>query len=109
MEFKGTPAPWFVHPTSAAGSYGLPIFYEVGNEETYYSQKFINCLPNEYIAISNEQAKANAQLISCAPEMLDALIDLKQTIEFLASKGYTNENSAAMQRAKDIIKRATTI
>lgn len=76
-EFKGTKGEWKVIPTGALNDNELPLYYDVciGN------QSFLSTFKNESIGIDDQQQKANAKLISCAPEMLEYLIKVRYRLD----------------------------
>lgn len=61
MENKHTPGPWY--PVEYAGFYNIQT-------EPYYSETSVMDKDQD------ENAEANAQLASCAPEMLEALEEI---------------------------------
>ena len=87
MKFKGTKGEWKI------------LEYDNDLEVVSGEDPVICSLPDK-----NSEYKANAKLISCAPEMLEAL---KEMIAFAEFHGYTS--STEINNARSILKKATTI
>ncbi|AZF93043.1 MAG: hypothetical protein [Phage NV18] len=114
MGFKGTPAPWFCMN-------GTDIFTGLNsiNANGIKSDKTDGwqiadcsvgktCVDGEYIELSVNEQIANAHLISSAPELLEALIEIVE----MQSKNYGNGMVTHMQlanlakKAKIVIEKA---
>jgi hypothetical protein len=93
MEFKGTKGKWKVTNSIPNGIYDLEGHIEIAND-----QWSIACVFNDV-----DEAKANALLISKAPEMLEMLKELRNAI---LSEDYVRM-LANSQLAKELIKEAT--
>jgi hypothetical protein len=90
MEFKGTKNNWSV--TEIKKGLGEGIHISCG-------KKFFLCKINKHEdCFTIEEAKANAQLISCAPEMLEMLEDVKDYL-----------GSDVREKVEQLIKKATEI
>jgi predicted HD phosphohydrolase len=79
-EFKGTKGEWKV---------------DYGGEITSNNRFICDC------ATLTEEDRYNAQLISCAPEMLEMLQDIANTLE--------NGDTPHVYQIRDLITKATTI
>lgn len=82
MEFKGTNGKWQVRPTEAKNTDGTPLFYDI----TIDSNHFISTFRNDSLRIDNLKDKANAQLISKAPEMLEEHIKDLELLQKVANQ-----------------------
>lgn len=69
METKFTKGNWEVIPTDAKKENGNPLYYNIAID----GDVFILTHSNKYLNIDDEQVKANALLISKAPEMFEML------------------------------------
>jgi len=94
-EFKGTKGEWFACCAETKPHY---LFSNDG-EVTICG--FIK-KQDDGTVLSDEEVRSNAKLISCAPEMLEALKDMVSFAEF---HGYTS--STEINNARVIIKKAT--
>lgn len=92
MEFKGTPGRWRI---SKDGT-------EITSSQYPFLRSHESICDMSLSGKSYEKVKANAQIISKAPEMLACIDDL---LKELAFNGYTN--STAINNAKELIKEAT--
>lgn len=98
MEFKGTKGDWYVDSENPFIIWHPTIIGEVLIECT--SKVQIEGTKGFFARYSEEEAKANAQLISCAPEMLEML------------QYFVDENMLSItgeEMAKELIKKATEI
>ncbi|MGV6945030.1 hypothetical protein [Sphingobacterium kyonggiense] len=96
QEFKGTKGEWSIEPTNKKGAW-------IGNENGYSALSCGN---------TDKEASYNAQLISCAPEMLEMLIGLKKNIEKMNginNVNWLNTNSIYYEALIRLITKATTI
>ena len=92
MEFKGTKGKWVISQDVHVWCNNAKVSdCSNSTQATVYREKEIN------------EMKANAQLISCAPEMLDMLEKCVETLEFSGQIGFT------YLEAKQLIKKATEI
>lgn len=95
MGFKGTKGKWIYNNSLQMHSGCRVIFSD--NEVLIHKSENKN-------GLSETEIEANAQLISCAPEMLEMLDELLKELSF---HGYNN--STAIYKAKQLIKKATEI
>jgi len=89
MEFKGTKGKWYCYKKTDQHKIECIITD---------TQDVICDLPY----YCNDYSDANAKLISCAPEMLDMLIKMKEAMEYLQVKPLVYD-------LKKLIKKATEI
>ena len=100
-EFKGTKGKWEVDPTQAISFLDMkPLYYYV----SINGQFFISTHKNITLGIDDNQQKANALLISKAPEMLEML---KKLVERLEENDLGRLN--AVFQAKQLINEATQL
>lgn len=95
MEFKGTKGPW-----------------ERQKQEIIGDSKYIGFACNYLMdeKIGNEEAKSNAQLISKAPELLEALRHSLKILEECNPPDYLVETYGnAIMNYQGLIKEATTV
>jgi hypothetical protein len=92
MEFKGTKGKWEVSEINISDYKSLAVFSSDTKKVLLHVY-----LPKNQIT---EEEKANAQLISCAPEMLEMLKKLSTNYSLTPSE---------RQNIKDVIKKATEI
>jgi hypothetical protein len=90
-EFKGTPAPWFVCDSTGKHSQKEGKYtgtFDIINRKQYeVGMKVIGDVKpygGEHFP-EHEEARANAKLIAAAPDMYEALIEVKK---HLLEKGY---------------------
>lgn len=111
MEFKGTKGKWFViDGWDENGKGSFPSIVMHGTEEHYrksYGRNgiTINCSHDQKV----ESLMANAQLISCAPEMLDMLNKLRKEVDFGYSAWGNDKGYIISEELEELIKKATTI
>ena len=74
-EFKGTKGEWLIEDYSGQGSV-IDVFVDVNECEDKQICQVYSLDEMCYKEFQNEEHKANAQLISSAPELLEALQDL---------------------------------
>jgi len=87
-EFKGTKGKWVINNTK----------YQILNENK-------NPLCDVWnFNKSQEEYEANAKLISCAPEMLDMLIEI---LDYLKSDNQAEAEEMLIYKTKELIKKAT--
>jgi hypothetical protein len=101
MEFKGKKGKWKVEEMAQS--------FSIHTEK--YDGLFIDCWGDGIANTSDEEAKANAILISKAPEMLEMLNQLIIQIETF-TKGNIGEMEyfeSEIKQAKKLIKEATQI
>ncbi|MEQ5566347.1 hypothetical protein ABN335_20800 [Providencia rettgeri] len=75
MEFKGTPAPWFIEEYDINGKCDAKYF-DIRSMSTD-GYEYMDLLDS--VRVGDEKALANAHLIAAAPELLDALIELTES------------------------------
>lgn len=93
MAEQYTPGPWEVE----AGKVVAPEQPKrVWGENKQYSGNFIVCQPHLYVSSDRAAQEANAQLISAAPDLLDALERLVHMAECNTTPG---PNTLAQARA----------
>lgn len=103
MEFKGTGEKW--HAVDYDFNRGLSshTLKVTGNKENVLHGEMIcfvgSCKKNNF----SQSSKANAQLISCAPEMLEMLNEL------MNNKSFTSHLPTSALKVQQLIKKATTI
>ncbi|MDQ8014870.1 MAG: hypothetical protein REI96_20650 [Flavobacterium nitrogenifigens] len=111
MEFKGTKGNWEFKDN-------LPEYHEpkCSRIEVFSKQNpsFWICKVQNNGMIGNEEGKANALLISKAPEMLEMLEDVCENLELqLAMRGGCDADGYGgthlLEKAKTLIKQATGI
>jgi len=99
MELKHTPGPWVVPPPVAdnSGTYGAMVFSVYAYNGTHiYDKRILNKHVDEH--------KANAQLIAASPDMLQALINVRERLlEVLVAA----EHPEIFIEINDAIKKAT--
>ncbi|WP_049246391.1 hypothetical protein [Morganella morganii] len=78
MEFKGTPGPWK---------------YTVRNANEIMTTFHGVTIGNIYLDITTDNQKADSYLIAAAPELLDALIELRKLV------AYHDQADAAINKA----------
>lgn len=113
MVFKGTPGKWLLRPTYAKREDGVtPMFYDIISKNSE-GQSFISTHTNLEMGMTPYQEKANAQLVSCAPEMLEMLQDVvrlaDEIIRIDDTGGPTETYYQMMIDIDKLIKKATTI
>ena len=81
MTSKHTPGPWVVN----ASENGL-VWVDGDSETVSICDLYHRHKDGEFI--SKENVKANARLISAAPDMYEALADLLSSLEVVWSKGF---------------------
>jgi hypothetical protein len=99
MEFKGTKGKWEVED--------LSVRFSIHKEE--YDGLFIDCWGDGIANTSDEQAKANALLISKAPEMLEMLEKLYQQVDFSFESFGSDTGLKMQEKIEQLIKEATEI
>lgn len=77
MEFKGTPAPWFIEEYDINGKCDAKYF-DIRSMSTD-GYEYMDLL--DLVRVGDEKALANAHLIAAAPELLEALIELVQSYD----------------------------
>ena len=97
-EFKGTKGPWVVYPTDSVKSH---LDIAVNSEKS-------NCIcwvysKSDYMELNG---KANAKLISKAPEMLEMLKKLSERLEINA---INEEDDSLVLQANNLINEATSL
>jgi hypothetical protein len=88
-EFKGTKGKWVFSYDKYDDDYTIMGDSIIGNTMS-----------------GSDESKANALLISKAPEMLEMLEDLVKTWDFVNDKKYHNHD---MEKARQLIKEATEL
>lgn len=100
MEHTHTHGPWrvFNHrsPLGETGDYENVVYVR--------SDKQTVCYCNEIG--EDEEEVSNANLIACAPEMLDLLVE---THEFLDTTEYNPQLNELVSKIKDLIQKATGV
>lgn len=105
MEFKGTKGKWELHGCPFKNNVSSFFVQAVGS----HSDNIM--LPANAFGITEIESKYNAQLISCAPEMLEMLIKFSELID----ESIDLKNSIPMPifnlnyDVQKLIKKATTI
>jgi len=110
QNIKHTPGPWTAHRNSS--------FWEFGNYDHEHGQIGDVCASQHIYAngvklsdgIAEDVAEANAKLIAAAPEMLEALKNIRNAIRTGAVKIVTDQDEAwenAMIKANQVIAKAT--
>lgn len=103
MEFKGTPAPWFVNDNG--------FYFEIRDSDKLFCIGDVGASKYAYDDgdhFKNKVAYANAHLIATAPELLEVLIEIVE----MQSKNYGNGMVTHMQlanlakKAKIVIEKA---
>ncbi|EMK0756415.1 hypothetical protein ACW2AL_16900 [Providencia sp. PROV170] len=84
MEFKGTPAPWFIEEYDINGKCDAKYF-DIRSMSTD-GYEYMDLLDS--VIVGDEKALANAHLIAAAPELFDTLQELIQTHEYSLRIGY---------------------
>jgi hypothetical protein len=93
MEFKGTKGEWKVNKyNNVSSKYELPIAVVYDGSTAH----------NSFRESNKELCKANAKLISCAPEMLDF-------IQYLIGESEDLVHTEIQKQATELIKKATEI
>ncbi len=95
-EFKGTKGEW-------KQDYQC-VFIGEDHRASNFEQVIARCYPSNFYDRSDEEAEANAQLIAAAPELLEALIDLRHVI--LNDDENIARIMACSQKAKEAIAKA---
>jgi hypothetical protein len=101
MEFKGTKGKWHIKNLHEPNKGKYPAFEIDISTETEE-----NMCTVWYAELFAEQAKANALLISKAPEMLEMLIEFVERWDFVNSHLFHN---AEIEQARQLIKEATEL
>ena len=106
-EFKGTKGRWYIERTSEKdGDFQARILSNVGKAFRSGEEKdqimIIFGEPSKRNGYANIHSKANAQLISKAPEMLEMLREIRDQIE-------DGRTYITKQDITNLIKEATTI
>ena len=106
MKPTHTPGPWELEqvPTQSVG--GSNTCYKIG--------PFNACIYDDWTprenGISEEENKANAQLIAAAPELLEALDNLlKNYVDGLSDINFMITNMPIVEQAQEAIKKATSM
>lgn len=89
---KHTPGPWFI-----TGSMTRYVEARIGGGML---QEVAACGPTEADGGYGEQQRANAMLIAAAPDLLDALIDVRRALELANFTGELAVVDAAIAKAK---------
>ncbi|HBK4773881.1 TPA: hypothetical protein RG718_000414 [Providencia rettgeri] len=76
MEFKGTPAPWFIEEYDINGKCNAKYF-DIRSMSTD-GYEYMDLLDS--VRVGDEKALANAYLIAAAPELLSELIRLRNIV-----------------------------
>lgn len=76
MEFKGTPAPWFIEEYDINGKCDAKYF-DIRSMSTG-GYEYMDLLDS--VRVGDEKALANAHLIAAAPELLEALIEIRKLV-----------------------------
>lgn len=76
MEFKGTPAPWFIEEYDINGKCDAKYF-DIRSMSTD-GYEYMDLLDS--VRVGDEKALANAHLIAAAPELLSELIRLRNIV-----------------------------
>lgn len=101
MEFKGTKGKWKAKE--------INFRYAVGSKENG-NINFIDCWRQGIGGIkTNEEAEANALLISKAPEMLEMLNHLSSSIDFSFDAWGSNQGIELFNKIEQLIKEATEL
>jgi hypothetical protein len=90
--FKGTPGPW--------------LACEAGDYSDYKGDCIVILGDDKRISVtlgSHEESKANAALIAAAPELLDVLIEIKESIQYTPQCIRTTK---ALSKAQAVIEKA---
>ena len=101
MEFKGTKGKWYIENLHAPKEGKYPAFEIDISTETEE-----NMCTVWYAELFAEEAKANALLISKAPEMLEMLIGFVERWDFVNPHLFYN---AEIEQARQLIKEATEL
>lgn len=99
MEFKGTKTQWLRSENSIGFVYAL----NYGNTNAFS----LNI--NNDGKLSDEEIKANAQLISSAPELLESLKDVMKSFVCFRDEDLTEESLMIKNKAIKAIEKATKI
>lgn len=92
MEFKGTPAPWYVtNRTDLSEPYGI----------IKSGEKFIAYTITK--GVGRKQEDANALLIAAAPELLEALIEMQRNAR---KQGWNDSYESSMEKTRLAIAKA---
>jgi hypothetical protein len=95
MEFKGTKGKWEVSNKKTYGRQMVDLGEFKGSIDIWY---------HNGDSMTKEEAFFNAKLISCAPEMLEALIKM---CEFHEKNASYDKGDNGYYKAKQLIKKAT--
>lgn len=109
MNAKHTPGPW--HLEKAVGTGGMDCGWTVEPQciDFNYRGAVASISDAENIGgITKEERDANAHLIECAPELLDALKDLHAQVLFFCAR-YGESNFETGRATAAIVKAETTI
>lgn len=91
MEFKGTKGKW----KAIHNGY----FYDIKSD----GHSLASTQSNVYLGIDAEQQRANAKIISKAPEMLEMIEEL---VHIFSDTNNSTDELELVNQAKDLIKRA---
>lgn len=93
MKFKGTPGPWRIAPM---GPNGCPV---IGNNEVMVSM-LAHSVNEEW---QETEAIANAWLISAAPDLLEALLEMQRNGR---KQGWSDNYESSMEKTSKAISKA---
>lgn len=98
MEFKHTPAPWFVNDNG--------FYFEIRDSDKLFCIGDVGASKHAYDDgdhFKNKVAYANAHLIAAAPELLDALIEMQCNGR---KQGWNDKYESSMEKTRLAIAKA---
>lgn len=106
-DFKFSRGPWKVRKSDSKDAYNV-VGTRLGGKWKIARCPYTICDDNSVNERLMYQAKADAQLMSCAPEMLEMLKEAAAQIQYLQDKFQeTGSGNAVLSRIDSLIEKAT--
>lgn len=94
-KFKGTPGPWYLDKTTTQNQYGVTVF-KINSSD-------VDELAHVHEVFTIKEGKANAKLIACAPTLLKALQECRDTLALCTMLDKSGQAEKAVNMADEII------